>query len=65
MKKSAVAEPVRDNLMNRRQAFSAALIAGPAAMLANTPQGDRPRTTAKPSRVLTNAGSMSGVIPTS
>jgi len=37
--------------MNRRQAFTAALIAGPAAMLANTPQGDRLRTAAKPIRV--------------
>ena len=37
--------------MNRRQALSTALIAGPAAMLANTPQGDRPRAVAKPIKV--------------
>jgi len=37
--------------MHRRQALSAALIAGPAAMLANTPQGDRPRAAAKPIKV--------------
>lgn len=37
--------------MNRRQALSTALLAGPAAALANTPQGDRARTAAKPSRV--------------
>jgi L-alanine-DL-glutamate epimerase-like enolase superfamily enzyme len=37
--------------MNRRQALSTALIAGPAAMLANTPQGDRPRAAAKPIKV--------------
>jgi L-alanine-DL-glutamate epimerase-like enolase superfamily enzyme len=38
-------------LMNRRQALSATLIAGPVALLANTPQGDRPRTAAKPIKV--------------
>jgi L-alanine-DL-glutamate epimerase-like enolase superfamily enzyme len=37
--------------MNRRQALSAALIAGPAVVLANTPQGDRPRNAAKPVKV--------------
>jgi len=37
--------------MNRRQALSTALLAGPAAALANTPQGDRAHTAAKPSRV--------------
>ncbi|MBZ5595559.1 MAG: mandelate racemase/muconate lactonizing enzyme family protein, partial [Acidobacteriia bacterium] len=37
--------------MNRRQALATALLAGPAAALANTPQGDRPRTAAKPARV--------------
>ncbi len=40
-----------NNLVNRRQAFSAALLAGPGAMLANTPQGDRPRSAAKPIKV--------------
>ena len=40
-----------NNSVNRRQALSAALIAGPAAMLANTPQGDRPRAAAKPIKV--------------
>ena len=33
--------------MNRRQALTATLIAGPAALLANTPQGDRPRGAAR------------------
>jgi L-alanine-DL-glutamate epimerase-like enolase superfamily enzyme len=42
---------MENNLINRRQALSAALIAGPAAMLANTPQGDRPRAAAKPIKV--------------
>jgi L-alanine-DL-glutamate epimerase-like enolase superfamily enzyme len=42
---------MESSLMNRRQALSAALIAGPAAMLANTPQGDRPRAAAKPIKV--------------
>jgi len=42
---------MEDNLLNRRHALSMALIAGPAAMLANTPQGDRPRTAAKPIKV--------------
>ena len=37
--------------MNRRQVLSAALIAGPAGMLANTPQGDRPCAAAKPIKV--------------
>src|SRR5690242_20481797 len=37
--------------MNRRQAVSAALWGGPAAMLAGTPQGDRPPGQAKPSKV--------------
>jgi len=37
--------------MTRRQALAATLIAGPAAMLANTPQGDRPRAAAKPIKV--------------
>jgi L-alanine-DL-glutamate epimerase-like enolase superfamily enzyme len=37
--------------MNRRQVLSAALIAGPASMLANTPQGDRPCAAAKPIKV--------------
>lgn len=46
-----MAGPVENSLMNRRQAFSTALIAGPAAMLANTPQGDRPRTAAKPIKI--------------
>jgi L-alanine-DL-glutamate epimerase-like enolase superfamily enzyme len=42
---------MENNPMNRRQALSAALIAGPAAVLANTPQGDRPRAVAKPIKV--------------
>src|SRR5260370_12015952 len=42
---------MENNLINRRQALSSALIAGPAAMLANTPQGDRPRAAAKPIKV--------------
>jgi L-alanine-DL-glutamate epimerase-like enolase superfamily enzyme len=46
-----MAEPMGNNSVNRRQALSAALIAGPAAMLANTPQGDRPRSAAKPIKV--------------
>jgi L-alanine-DL-glutamate epimerase-like enolase superfamily enzyme len=37
--------------MNRRQALSTALIAGPAALLANTPQGDRLRGAARPIKV--------------
>jgi L-alanine-DL-glutamate epimerase-like enolase superfamily enzyme len=37
--------------MNRRQMLSTALLAGPAAALANTPQGDRPRTVAMPTKV--------------
>ena len=37
--------------MNRRQALSTTLIAGPAALLANTPQGDRPRGAARPIKV--------------
>jgi len=42
---------MENSLINRRQALSAALIAGPAVMLANTPQGDRPRAAAKPIKV--------------
>lgn len=42
---------MENSLINRREALSAALIAGPAAMLANTPQGDRPRAAAKPIKV--------------
>jgi len=38
---------MENNFMNRRQALAASLIAGPAAMLANTPQGDRPCAAAK------------------
>jgi len=37
--------------MNRRQALTTTLIAGPAALLANTPQGDRPRGPARPAKV--------------
>ncbi len=37
--------------MNRRQALTTTLIAGPAALLANTPQGDRPRGAARPAKV--------------
>jgi L-alanine-DL-glutamate epimerase-like enolase superfamily enzyme len=37
--------------MNRRQAISTTLLAGPAALLANTPQGDRPRGAARPAKV--------------
>jgi len=42
---------MENSLINRRQALSATLIAGPAAMLANTPQGDRPRAAAKSIKV--------------
>src|SRR5205809_2847579 len=42
---------MENSLMTRRQALAATLIAGPAAMLANTPQGDRPRAAAKPIKV--------------
>jgi len=37
--------------MNRRQALSTALL-GPAALLANTPQGDRPRGLMKPGKII-------------
>ena len=38
-------------MMNRRQALSTALLAAPAAVLANTPQSDRPHALAKPAKV--------------
>jgi L-alanine-DL-glutamate epimerase-like enolase superfamily enzyme len=37
--------------MNRRQALTTTLIAGPAVLLANTPQGDRPRGASRPIKV--------------
>jgi L-alanine-DL-glutamate epimerase-like enolase superfamily enzyme len=37
--------------LSRRNAISTAFLAGPAALLANTPQGDRPRTQAKPMKI--------------
>src|SRR5579872_1995635 len=37
--------------MNRRQALSTAFVAGPAALLANRPQSDRPAATGRPAKV--------------